>query len=141
VLVPHTPDDAGFVVTRADAVAQAINQVAPVPLPPTLLGRPRQGSPGPLLVRAGRVRAGPVHVRVLALPGRTGFDALNTAREPRALPVQLAGASAAYETSTILVNGLIVRNLGDRQNRRTYLLAGTVDPEVLRRAAAELLGA
>jgi hypothetical protein len=78
---------------------------------------------------------------VLALPGRTGFDALNTARDKGALPVQLDGASAAYETSTILVNGLIVRNTGDRQNRRTYLLAGPVDPEVLRRAAAELLSA
>ena len=78
---------------------------------------------------------------VLALPGRVGFDALNTARDQGALPVQLPGASAAYQTSTILINGLIVRNLGDRQNRRTYLLAGPVDPDVLRRAATELLGA
>ena len=142
VLVPRTPADAGFVVTRADAVAQAINQVAPVPLPPTLLGRQRLGSPGPLLV-LGLAAYGPglSTFVVLALPGRTGFDALNTARDHGALPVQLAGASAAYETSTILVNGLIVRNLGDRQNRRTYLLAGTVDPEVLRQAAVELLGA
>ena len=142
VLVPRTPPDAGFVVTRADAVAAAINDVAPVPLPATLLGRQRLAAPGPLLV-LGLTAYGPglSTFVVLALPGRVGFDALNTARDHGALPVQLPGASAAYQTSTILINGLIVRNIGDRQNRRTYLLAGPVDPDVLRRAATELLGA
>ena len=120
-------------------VTAAINEIAPVPLPAVLAGRTRLGSTAAAQV-VGLAGYGPglSSFVVFALPGRTGADALNAARERGAVPVSLPNADA-YQTSTTLVNGLIVRTQGDRPNRRTYLIAGPVTPDVLRQAAAELV--
>jgi hypothetical protein len=139
VLTPRIPPEAGFNVTTAEDVTAAINEIAPVPLPATLAGRSRLGSSAAARV-VGLAGYGPglSSFVVFALPGRTGADALNAARDRGAIPVSFPNADA-YQTSTTLVNGLIVRTHGDRPNRRTYLIAGPVTPEVLRQAAAELI--
>jgi hypothetical protein len=139
VLAPQLPPGSGFNVTTAEDVTAAINEIAPVPLPSTLLGRQRLGSDAAARV-VGLAGYGPglSSFVVFALPGRTGADALNAARDRGATPVALPNADA-YETSTSLVNGLIVRTQAERQNRRTYLIAGPVTPDVLRAAAAELI--
>lgn len=140
LLVPDVPASSGFTTTSARDVTAAINNIAPVPLPSTLAGRPRLGS----AAAVGVVGLGAYGPRlsmfvVLALPGRVGTDALDAVRNRGGAVVSLPGATA-YETSTTLVNGLIVQSANaQRRNRRTYLLAGPVAPTVLRQAAAELL--
>jgi hypothetical protein len=139
ILAPTLPPGSGLNVINAADVAAAINEIAPVPLPATLAGRTRLGSAAAARV-VGLAAYGPglSSFVVFALPGRTGADALNAARDRGAIPVSLPNADA-YQTSTTLVNGLIVRTQGDRANRRTYLIAGSVTPELLRQAAAELI--
>jgi hypothetical protein len=139
VLTPRIPPQSGFTVTTAEDVTAAINEIAPVPLPAALAGRVRLGSAAAAQV-VGLAGYGPglSSFVVLALPGRTGAEALNAARDRGAVPVSFPNADG-YQTSTTLVNGLIVRTQGDRPNRRTYLIAGPVTPEVLRQAAAELV--
>ena len=140
VVAPRPPASAGFTVVTAESVASTLNAIAPVPLPPRLAGRERLGGSSAIVV-VGLAAYGPglSTFAVIALPGRVGFDALNAARERGGQPVSLPNAGAAYETSTTLVNGLIVRSVGDRRSRRTYLLAGPVSADVLRQAAGELL--
>lgn len=141
LLVPQVPASAGLTVTTADEVAAAVNAAVPAELPATLAGRARQGAgPVPRVAGLAAYGSGASMVVLLALPGRTGFDALVRARDRGGQPVPLDRAEA-YEASAGLVNGLIVRTLGDRRVRRTYVLAGPVAPAVLRQAAAELVAA
>ena len=141
LLVPQVPASAGLTVTTAEDIATAVNGAVPVVLPATLAGRDRRGA-GPARGVTGLAAygSGVSMVLVLALPGRTGFDALVRARDRGGQPVPLDRAEA-YEASAGLVNGLIVRTAGDRRGRRTYVLAGPVAPTVLRQAAAELVAA
>jgi hypothetical protein len=139
-LSPQVPLGAGFNVTTAEDVTAAINEIAPVPLPSTLAGRTRLGAQaGARVVGLAGYGPGLSSFVVFALPGRTGADALNAARDRGALPVPFPNADA-YQTSTTLVNGLIVRTQGQSDRRtRTYLIAGPVTPEVLVQAATELI--
>ncbi len=139
VLAPRLPPGSGVNSTTAEDVTSTINDIAPVPLPSTLAGRPRLGGPAAArVVGLAGYGIGLSSFVVFALPGRAGADAVNAARDRGALPVTLPNADA-YQTSTTLVNGLILRTLGERPNRRTYLIAGPVTPDVLKQAAAELI--
>jgi hypothetical protein len=141
VLTPGLPPGAGLTLGTAEDVTAALNTIAPGrPLPGTLAGRTRLGPAGAQEV-TGLAAYGPGldTFVVLALPGRTGLDALTAARDRGALPVSLPNADA-YQTSTVGVNGLIVRTTQpDRRSRRTYVIAGPVTTAVLTQAAAELL--
>jgi hypothetical protein len=166
VLTPAMPDTAGLTVASGEDVASAIGQVAPVLLPQTLAGRSavRQAAIGvvPGIAVYGEGLSAFV---VLALPGRVGNDALETARraggkpvvsalgtpgvtyvgpgQPTADPmvVLLDGGYEGYELRADMLTAVLVRPLtGDeRGRRRTYLLAGLVEPQLLHQAANELL--
>jgi hypothetical protein len=153
-------------VASGEDVASAIGQVAPVLLPQTLAERSavRQAAIGvvPGIAVYGEGLSAFV---VLALPGRVGNDALETARraggkpvvsalgssgvtyvgpgEPTADPmvVLLDGGYEGYELRADMLTAVLVRPLtGDeRGRRRTYLLAGLVEPQLLHQAANELL--
>ncbi|HEX2356164.1 MAG TPA: hypothetical protein VHI50_06850 [Micromonosporaceae bacterium] len=138
VLTPAVPDGAGFAMTTTDEVADALATALPGRLPDVLAGRARTAT-------AAGVGGGAVYgtgfstVAVLALPGRVGGRMLGSARDAGGTPVPLAGAQA-YELRTALLTALVVRTDGDRRSRRGWLLAGLVDPQLLRRAATELIG-
>jgi hypothetical protein len=162
VLTPAVPDTAGLSVASGEDVASAVGQVAPVPLPSSLAGRPavRQTAIG--VVRGIAVYGqGLSAFVVLALPGRVGSDALETARRAGGKSLQSATGSAyvapgdptadpimvlyqgyeGYELRADVLTAVLVRPMAgdERGRRRTYLLAGLVAPELLRRAADELL--
>jgi hypothetical protein len=72
----------------------------------------------------------------LVLPRNVAGRALDTAGTAGAVPLQLPGGDGALLTVSP-VSVVIVRS---NAARRSYLLAGLVDPAVLQRAAAELVG-
>jgi hypothetical protein len=140
VLTPSIPDDAGFATTSVEELEGALGAAVSGRLPETLVGRTRvsaaatAGVPG--IAVYGR---GFTTVVVLALPGRFGGRTLAAARDAGGAPVAMAGAQA-YELRASLLTALVVRTDGDRFSRRAWLLAGLVQPQLLRRAAAELVG-
>jgi hypothetical protein len=158
LLTPAVPDTAGLSVASGEEVASAVGQVAPVLLPPTLAGRAavRQTAIG-MVPGIGVYGTGLSAFVVLALPGRVGSDALETARRAGGTPldstigsVDLTDANGntwnlvvheGYELRADVLSAVLVRPLvGDeRGRRRTFLLAGLVEPELLRQAATELL--
>jgi hypothetical protein len=156
-LTPPVPESAGLSVVGSEDVANAVGQIAPVPLPDSLAGRPAlRETHADLVDPTGRFVITFVGVPgisayggglstfvVLALPGRVGFDAMETARKARGTPVRIGGAQG-YELRVDLLTALLIRSepvRGDdgRVRRRTYLLAGLVDSDLLREAATELL--
>jgi hypothetical protein len=139
VLTPVRAESAGFVATTAQDLAVVLDSVAPVALPESLAGRPRTTSPvDGVELGVGAYGTGLSTFVVLALPGRVGWQALQAARDKGGIPAGFAHGQG-FETRTSLISGLIVRSDGDRRTRRTFLLAGPVTPDVLRRAGAELL--
>jgi hypothetical protein len=142
VVTPVVAESAGFAVTTAQDLAAALNGVAPVPLPGSLAGRPRNTLPvpGADVAGVGAYGAGLSAFVVLALPGRVGSQALRAAQERGGTPVEFP-IGQGYEIRTSLISALIVRSEGDRRTRRTFLLAGSVTADVLRTAGRELLAA
>lgn len=140
VLVPAHPDTAGNAVTTGTELAEALNGVAPVPLPATLDGWARLAGPAGAseVIGLGAYGTGLTVFAVVALPGRVGLQSLQAIRDAGGAPVPVVGGEA-YEIGTALVNALVVRTSGDRGRRRTYLLVGSVSPPLLRRAGAELI--
>ncbi len=136
VVTPPARGSAGFTVTSAPDVAARINTVVPGPLPSSLAGTPRSAFTG--LVGVGGYGSGLAMFVAVPLPGRLGSRIVGAARDAGALPVEVAGGEA-YEVRAAALTTLVVRTAGDRQSRRAYLLAGFVDGERLRRAAAELV--
>jgi hypothetical protein len=159
VLSPAVPDTAGLTVASGEEVASAVGQVAPVLLPSSLAGRAavRQTAIG-VVPGIGVYGEGLSAFVVLALPGRVGNDALETARRAGGTPLDSTIGSVdytdgngntfslsvheGYELRADVLTAVLVRPLvpDERGRRRTYLLAGLVDPELLRQAASELVG-
>jgi hypothetical protein len=139
-LTPAAPPGAGFARTTPADAAEALGNVLNGQLPATLVGKPR--SPIALtegIFGAGVYGTGFSTVVVVGLPGRLGGQTLEAARENGAAEVPLTGAQA-YELRATPLAALVVHRFGDRSSRRTWLLTGLVDPQLLRRAAAELVG-
>jgi hypothetical protein len=136
LLKPTWPKDAGFTGTTAQDIAAAINGVAPAALPASLGGRPRQtGNTGVTQVTGlGVYGTGLATFAVVALPGRTGTQALQRIKEGGGVPAVIGNAEA-YEVHSTLLNAVIVRG-----RRRVFVLGGPVSADLLMRAAAELVG-
>ncbi len=141
LLIPSPPASAGYTVTTAQDLASAINGVANgPPLPVSLAGRARVATPAgvPGLRGLAAYGQGVSAFATVIIPGRTGAQTIQRLHDAGAVPVVIGNAEA-YEMATPLVNVLVLRTPGTGRGRRTYLLAGTVAPEVLRQAAAELV--
>jgi hypothetical protein len=140
VVRPDMADSAGFTVASAEDLANAASNIAPIVLPATLAGRPRTAVPlpGADAIGVGAYGGGLTTFVVLAVPGRTGTQALNGLRDKGGSPV-LFSHGQGYEIRSSLISALVVRSDGDRRLRRTFLLAGTVSTDVLRQAATDLL--
>jgi hypothetical protein len=139
-VTPTVPAGAGFAEGTAAEAADALAAALPGQLPAVLAGRART-SIGAMdgVAGAGVYGDGLSTVVVLALPGRVGRRTLAAARDNGGTPLPLTGAQA-YELRAAPLTALIVRTDGDRSSRRGWLLAGLVDPQLLQRAATELIG-
>jgi hypothetical protein len=136
VLAPPSPPGAGFTVTSAPDVAAAINSQASFPLPPRLAGRNRVQL-ATSITGVGGYGIGLSTFVALPLPGRLGPQTFNAARDAGAEQLTIPNADG-YEVRTSVITTIVVRSVGGRANRRTYLLAGFVTRDVLEQAAAEL---
>jgi hypothetical protein len=67
-----------------------------------------------------------------------GSQFFNAARDAGGAPVTLAGGQG-YSVRNALLSTVVLRTPGDRQTRRTFLLAGLVGTDLLARAGADLL--
>jgi hypothetical protein len=140
VLLPRPPESGELAMTTAAEVAEAVSNVAPVPMPDTLAGRP-PGVVGTTSIRSVGVAvygSGVSAFAVLALRGRVGAQALEAARRRGGTPV-VVGPGRGYESQSSPISALIVRSATPGRFRPTYVLAGFVTLELLRRAAGELL--
>jgi hypothetical protein len=140
VLRPPSPASASFTTTTAPDVLSAIGSaVAAVDMPPSLAGRPRIPSTAGLLTAGGVAGYGTGLSRfvAVALPRGYGQRTLRAAENAGGVPVTFDGGHG-YEVAVPLLSTLVVRRDGDRPGPRTFLLAGTVSPAVLRQAGGEL---
>lgn len=140
VLSPSVPSGAGLAVTTVDDVTGGLAAALSGSLPGALAGHRRAAAASTEEISgAAGYGSGFSTFVVLALPGRFGGRTLATARDAGATPVEIERAQA-YEMRSPLLTALVVRTEGDRATRRGWLLAGLVRPELLRRAAVELVG-
>jgi hypothetical protein len=137
VLVVTVPDGAGFTMTRAGEVVEALAGALPGELPGSLAGRPRS-TPVSAVTGAAAYGAGVSTVVVLGLSGGVARRMMETGRDAGGAPVPLTAAEA-YELRGSLLAALVVHDDDSPEEVHTWLLAGLVEPRVLRDAAAELV--
>lgn len=126
---PAVRPDIGFTETMAPDILSAINQRRPDSLPDTIAGAPRRDLvPG--LTAADAYGSGLSSFVVVSLPGRFGREAYQQ--------ISTFGTKVNGGDSAIISTGLLTV-LVTRAARRTYLVAGLVQPALLRRVAADLV--
>lgn len=143
VLAPELPGGAGFTATSSIEIADALAQVLTGTLPDTLANRERTWPAAIAEVTGGGVYGtGMSTMVVLALPGRLSGQTLDAARGAGGTPVPMSGAEA-YELHASLLTAVVVHadhaRVSDRETIHSWLLAGLVDPRLLRQGAAELV--
>jgi hypothetical protein len=132
LLVPTRSLAAGFTVTTQPDIAAAVNAAVPLRLPGSLVGRARQPSPGGIAgVAAYGVGFGAF--LVLPLPGRTGAQAIDSARNNRVLPVILP-RGVAYQIGASMLTAVVMQ----RRRGQILLLTGFVTADLLVQAATQL---
>jgi hypothetical protein len=134
------PVGADFAEADSAEVAAALASALTGRLPVTLGGRTQTSAAAQAGISGAAMYGDGLSMfAVLPLPGRLGRRTLAAARDAGAAPVELTGATA-YEVRAGVLTTMVVRTDGDRSSRRGWLLAGLVAPELLRRAATELVG-
>jgi hypothetical protein len=132
VLTPPEPRPGmGFTTTDAPDILSAINRRRPATLPARLGDYPRRDAVAGVSA-AGLYGTGLAQFVVAALPGRFGsqaYDRVSTFGQAVAVPDGTAALIATGLLSVLVVRG-----------QRTYLVAGLVEPAVLRSVATELSG-
>lgn len=137
VLKPAVPASGRTVDTEL-AVGLALDRVARVALPETLAGQRRTGTLDSSASGVSVYGDGWARFVVLVVRGRLGSQFLRAAQSAGGVPLEL-GKGQAVQLGSALVSALVVRTDGDRQSRRTYLVAGLVSPDRLRQVGADLL--
>ncbi|MEV4705248.1 hypothetical protein [Actinoplanes sp. NPDC049316] len=130
VLAPPAPvEGMGFTVTDTSDILGAIDRLGGGGLPDRLAGSPRRATP---VAAAGAYGAGLAQFAVVALPGRLGYRTYGRLRTYGQAVTVPSGEATVLSTGLLTV--LAVRA------DRTYLVAGLVQPALLRRVATELAG-
>ncbi|MFJ9784714.1 hypothetical protein ACIRSS_34440 [Amycolatopsis sp. NPDC101161] len=124
----------GFTVASAPDVSNALGALGQVPLPATLAGRPVVSSDFGGVEGAALYGSGLAAFVVVAVPRAVGNAAADAAAKAGAVQVKLA-AGTVVQLSITPLSLAIVRASAFR---RSYLLAGTVTPDVLKTVADEL---
>jgi hypothetical protein len=133
-LVPVAPKDGGFTIATAPDIVDALGAGTPTFFPPELAGRQLQTGEFAGLPGVGRYGTGLSSFVVLALPRNLGGSATEAAEKAGARQLDLPGGSGRLLT-VAPISMVIARS---DVARRSYLIAGLVNPSVLERAAAEM---
>jgi hypothetical protein len=133
VLTPESGPGAGFTVTNSGDLAGALSDLGFVGLPAQLAGRARVREPA-AFDQIGVYGGGLATFVVLGI-NRPGLSLIPNALSAGGTPLSVpAGTGALIQAP--LVNAILV---GPYRSYLTYLIAGTVSPSVLERAAGSLL--
>ncbi|MEU4522255.1 hypothetical protein AB0F52_26510 [Amycolatopsis sp. NPDC024027] len=134
VEAPRPALGSGFGVTSAPDVADTLGAFGQVPLPSSLAGRPVVSSNFGGVQGAALYGRGLAAFAVIAVPRTVANAAGDAAGKAGAVQVKLAAGSVVQLSITPLSLGIVRSSV----SRRSYLLAGTVTPEVLKTVADEL---
>lgn len=136
--VLRPPSGGGITIdaTSQPDVISWINAQVTSPLPPQLAGTPRRQSAAGLS-GVGTYGTGWSSFVVFGVPGRLGERLSTAIGDGGGQPADVTGGRAIELTRSLLTI-LVVRADSDRREA-TYVLAGTVTGDVLRRVAADLL--
>jgi hypothetical protein len=124
----------GFTVTDSADMARAFRLLPPGSLPERLADLPLADTGQITVASLGSYGTGFVQFVVVALPRRTGFQAMDAATKAGGAGLTFDSGDGVLVT-TPLLNLLVV---DAHLARRVYLVAGPVDASVLRRAGAQL---
>ncbi|MGW5722393.1 hypothetical protein ACWEVP_39910 [Amycolatopsis sp. NPDC003865] len=134
VEAPRPVLGSGFTVASAPDVSNALGALGQVPLPATLAGRPVVSSNFGGVEGAALYGTGLAAFAVIAVPRAVGNAAADAAGKAGAVQVKLAAGTVVQLSITPLSLAIVRSSVF----RRSYLLAGTVTPDVLRTVADEL---
>ncbi|MEU8632949.1 hypothetical protein AB0C38_12325 [Amycolatopsis sp. NPDC048633] len=134
VEAPRPVLGSGFTVASAPDVSNALGALGQVPLPATLAGRPVVSSKFGGVEGAALYGTGLAAFAVIAVPRAVGNAASDAAGKAGAVQTRLP-AGTVVQLSITPLSLAIVRASAFR---RSYLLAGTVTPDVLKTVAEEL---
>ncbi|MGI8698628.1 MAG: sigma-E factor regulatory protein RseB domain-containing protein [Mycobacteriales bacterium] len=131
----HPPADASLNTTTAPDIAAAVDRYGDFELPATLAGLPRRQRVQGIGVQGGTATYGEGYslLTLLPLPHNIGAAILDSLDQPPATPLDIAGATAAA-LGTPLANVVVLST-----DQGHFLLAGSVRPPVLERAAQQLV--
>jgi hypothetical protein len=134
VEAPRPVLGSGFSVTSAPDVTDALGALGQAVLPDTLGGRPVVSSNFGGITGAALYGTGLAAFAVIAVPRNVGNAASDAAGKAGGVEVKLTAGSVVQLSLTPLSLAIVRSSF----SRRSYLLAGTVTPDVLRTAADEL---
>ncbi len=134
VEAPRPALGSGFGVASAPDVADTLGAFSQVPLPARLAGRPVTSSDFGGVQGAALYGSGLASFAVIAVPRTVANAASDAAGKAGAVQVKLATGSVVQLSITPLSLGIVRSSV----SRRSYLLAGTVTPAVLKSVADEL---
>ena len=133
VLTPPVSSAGGVSIADAPDIVGALGQLGRFPLPGQLAGYTLQpqlpGLPG-----VGHYGSGLATFAVLPLPGNVGNSAMDTLGKAGATRIDLPRGRALLIQIPLL--SVVIEQVG--YGRRSYLVAGLVNPSVLSQAATEL---
>jgi hypothetical protein len=134
VEAPRPALGSGFTVASAPDVADTLGAYSQVPLPSRLAGRPVTSSDFGGVQGTALYGAGLASFAVIAVPRTVANAASEAAGKAGAVQAKLAAGSVVQLSITPLSLGIVRSSV----SRRSYLLAGTVTPAVLKSVADEL---
>ncbi|KDN23971.1 hypothetical protein [Amycolatopsis rifamycinica] len=134
VEAPRPVLGSGFTVASAPDVTDTLGAFSQVTLPSRLAGRPVVSSGFGGVQGAALYGRGLAAFAVIAVPRAVANAAGDAAGKAGAVQVKLAAGSVVQLSITPLSLGIVRSSV----SRRSYLLAGTVTPAVLKSAADEL---
>ncbi|EOD67255.1 hypothetical protein [Amycolatopsis vancoresmycina] len=134
VEAPRPVLGSGFTVASAPDVADTLGAYSQVPLPARLAGRSVTSSDFGGVQGAALYGSGLASFVVIAVPRTVANAASDAAGKAGAVQAKLAAGSVVQLSITPLSLGIVRSSV----SRRSYLLAGTVTPAVLKSVADEL---
>ncbi|MEV7097201.1 hypothetical protein AB0M80_30535 [Amycolatopsis sp. NPDC051045] len=134
VEAPRPVLGSGFTVASAPDVTDTLGAYSQVPLPSRLAGRPVASSDFGGVQGAALYGTGLAAFAVIAVPRTVANAASDAAAKAGAVQARLAAGSVVQLSITPLSLAIVRSSV----SRRSYLLAGTVTPDVLKSVADEL---
>ena len=134
VLTPQRGPGTGFTVTSVSSLPGALSNLGFEALPAELAGRVRVRLPGQFYM-IGVYGGGLATFVVLGVHGSGGLSLVADALSAGGTPLEVAGGTGAL-IGAPLINAVLARPIG---SYLTFLVAGTVSPQVLEQAADTLV--